>query len=1060
MTFRTVTAGILSATERRDLESAVLSGRAASEGAAIHEVNRLGVAADKAPAYLSEVERALRRELRAKARQLGDTVADGQHLPLLVAEIAYEQWHRLLFAKFLEANGLLIHPGFGMAVTLEECEELASGMEDVDAWSLAARFASETLPGVFRLTDPCVRIRLAPEDLQRLERIIAGLRSDIFRCEDALGWVYQFWQTTRKKQVNDAGNKVGGADISPVTQLFTENYMVRFLLENSLGAWWAGKHPESLLVAEWDYLRLADDGTPAAGGFAQWPSSAAEITVMDPCCGSGHFLIAAFGMLWRMRAEEEGLTPAEAQDAVLRENLFGLELDPRCAQLATFNLVLESWKQGGYRELPAPSVACSGIPVRAAGSEWEDLAGDDHALRGSLTRLHSQFRNADTLGSLINPAVDPDQGALLGRNGMLGGADLGHISEALRQAVAAEQSTDTVFGDTVNDVAKAAQYLSKQYSLVVTNPPFLLATKQSALLRDHLSHYHPNSSTDIATAFVERSLDMAHSVAMVLPQNWLFLKSYKDMREDILGRKTFHFVSWLGEKAFRSDQAAGAIPALVSISNAAPRGGGPFLLDVATSPSLEAKALALSNAEIVHREQSVTLSSPDARILIDAVDHTSIRIRDLADVFAGLQTGDTNRYVRAFWEFPSLPAAWDLYQGAPVAAAPYAARTMVVKWEDGEGSMSEEPGAYIRGKAAWGRNGVMVRLYRNLVSTLYSGDLFDQAGVAVVPKNPTDLGLLWAYLQSDEFQREVRRLDRKTNVTPASVGNAAIDVQRWRSVAAESGALPQPASNDPAQWLFSGAPVGSAEPLQAAVARLLGYEWPQQAEDALGEFADTDGIVCIPAVAGERNAADRLLEILAKAYGENWSSATRDELLTEAGGKAGDVEGWLRDKFFAQHVGVFHNRPFLWQIWDGQKDGFSALLNYHSLTKAKLEKLTYSILGAWISRLRDDAAGGQIGADVRLRAAEALQQKLRLVLEGEAPHDIYVRWKELVDQPIGWDPDLDDGIRLNIRPFVTAGILRSKVNVKWDKDRGKNADGTDRINDLHYTLQEKQDARG
>jgi hypothetical protein len=182
-------------------------------------------------------------------------------------------------------------------------------------------------------------------------------------------------------------------------------------------------------------------------------------------------------------------------------------------------------------------------------------------------------------------------------------------------------------------------------------------------------------------------------------------------------------------------------------------------------------------------------------------------------------------------------------------------------------------------------------------------------------------------------------------------------------------------------------------------------------------------------------------------------------LLTAAGGQAGKTERWLRDKFFAHHVKTFENRPFIWQVWDGCRDGFSALLNYHLLTRATLEKLTYTMLGAWISRQREDAAGGVLGAEDRLRAAEGLQDRLKLILEGETPYDIFVRWKHLKDQPVGWDPDLNDGVRLNIRPFVAAGVLRSRVPVKWDKDRGKDADGSDRINDLHLTLQEKHAAR-
>ena len=115
-----------------------------------------------------------------------------------------------------------------------------------------------------------------------------------------------------------------GHDLAAYSQLFTEDYMVWFLLENSLGAWWAARHPDSLLVKDFKYLRFREDVTPAAGAFPGWPERAANISLMDPCCGSGHFLVVAFEMVRRMRTEEEGLDEIEASDAVVRDNLFGL----------------------------------------------------------------------------------------------------------------------------------------------------------------------------------------------------------------------------------------------------------------------------------------------------------------------------------------------------------------------------------------------------------------------------------------------------------------------------------------------------------------------------------------------------------------------------------------------------------------------------------------------------------------------------------------------------------------------------------------------------------------
>ena len=303
----------------------------------------------------------------------------------------------------------------------------------------------------------------------------------MFAADDALGWVYQFWQKDKKDEVNASERKIGGADLGPVTQLFTENYMVRFLLENSLGAWWAARHPDSPLVKDFEYLRFDDDGKPAAGSFDGWPDRVAEVTVMDPCCGSGHFLVEAFSMLWQMRAEEEGLTPIEAQDAVLRDNLFGLELDPRCVQIAMFAVALQAWKAGGgWRQLPVPNIACSGIPVKAPVEEWKALAGGDERLENALVRLHILFRDADTLGSLIDPRrhvefIDPS-----GRMRSFDDVQWGEVSPAVGRAVAADRDRDvaaSVLGLELSGLARAADLLVRRFTLVSTNVPFLSRSK-------------------------------------------------------------------------------------------------------------------------------------------------------------------------------------------------------------------------------------------------------------------------------------------------------------------------------------------------------------------------------------------------------------------------------------------------------------------------------------------------------------------------------------------------------------------------------------------------------
>ena len=203
---------------RKSLDKSVVDARDAAEEACEAALNALGVDAREAPAALSVESRQLRNALRAKQRQLGGAFEQ------LVAECAYEQWHLMLFARFLAENELLMHPS-GAHVTLEEVAELARDEGEGDPWLLAARYAAAMLPGIFKTTDPCVRLPLAPEGRKALEDILTALSAEVFTAADALGWVYQFWQTKKKKEVNESGQKIDGRTLAAVTQLFTEHYL-------------------------------------------------------------------------------------------------------------------------------------------------------------------------------------------------------------------------------------------------------------------------------------------------------------------------------------------------------------------------------------------------------------------------------------------------------------------------------------------------------------------------------------------------------------------------------------------------------------------------------------------------------------------------------------------------------------------------------------------------------------------------------------------------------------------------------------------------------------------
>ncbi|TIS71275.1 MAG: SAM-dependent methyltransferase, partial [Mesorhizobium sp.] len=253
---------------------------------------------------------------------------------------------------------------------------------------------------------------------------MTDLHDDVFQAEDSLGWTYQFWRAAEKDAVNRKGDKIGVDEISPVTQLFTEPYMVRFLLHNTLGAWWAGKvlacSPElakaaadenalqeacSLPGCSFDMLRFVKEGDgdearwrPASGNFPGWPNEAKDITLLDPCCGSGHFLTEALTILVALRQAAEGLSSSDAVAAVLRDNLHGLEIDGRCVQIAAFAVALTAWRVGGWGALPLPHIAWVGAPPPLPKVEFAALANGDGELRTGLEKLFDIFVQAPLLG--------------------------------------------------------------------------------------------------------------------------------------------------------------------------------------------------------------------------------------------------------------------------------------------------------------------------------------------------------------------------------------------------------------------------------------------------------------------------------------------------------------------------------------------------------------------------------------------------------------------------------------------------------------------------------------
>lgn len=1125
---------------RGKLESTVKQARDVAEAAATAALEQLGVKEPSPFAHLSDPERHLRRRLRAHGRMLGDNLngVKDQTMDRLMEEVAYEHWHRMLFARFLAENNLLMYPDPDerVAVTLEECEDLAADEGAANGWELAARFAAQMLPQIFRHDSPVFQLVLPPEHQQKLERLVANLPPEVFTASDSLGWVYQFWQAKKKDEVNASEVKIGARELPAVTQLFTEPYMVSFLLDNSLGAWWAARRltdadlknassedelrqKASIPGVPLEYLRFVQQEhgtwTQAAGTFDGWPEQFADLKTLDPCCGSGHFLMAAFLMLVPMRMERDGLSAIDAVDAVLRENIHGLELDQRCVELAAFALALTAWKYpnaGGYRVLPELNVACSGLSISAKKEDWLALAGDNTNLRIALQELYKQFKDAPVLGSLINPEASLGKGSLF----ELKWKEVGPL---LSKALAGEKADEkTEMGVVARGIAKAAHILQKKYCWVITNVPYLLRRKQHNNLKDYVDRCYPEARHDLATSFLERCFEFCNLndgvVQAVMPQNWLFLVQYKSLRQKIVSKRCIDYIARLGPKAFDSIGGEVVNTCLVTFRAIAADSTHEFSdIDVSNCDSSTLKSEWLRSTKVEVVAQKSLLQNADTIISSDGHGSSKL-LSNYVKSFHGLSTTDAQRFTSFFWEMDSIGEAWEFQIGTIKASSHYGGRNYIMRWEKGAGALNSLKGKapiVITGLEAWGKNAVSVSQMGQLAATIYNGNTFLDGTAILLPHNEHELIAIFTYCESVEYAQNIRKIDKSIKITYSTLAKVPFDIDYWTKVAQEKypNGLPNPYSDDPTQWIYHGHPCGKVvwdkekkwtahgslrtddTVLQVVVARLLGYRWPAELDadmeladeqrkwikqsEALLPYADDDGIVCIPPVRGEASASDRLLDLLAAAYGNAWSNDILAGLLKSADHAGKTLETWLREKFFIQHCKLFQHRPFIWHIWDGLRDGFAALVNYHKLDAKLLETLIYTYLGDWISRQKQDIANGVDGAQERLAAAEGLKKKLELILEGEAPCDIFIRWKPMEKQPIGWDPDLDDGVRLNIRPFLTvpdagkkgAGVLRDRPNIKWNKDRGKDVESApwyhlfkgDRINDHHLSLAEKRAAR-
>ena len=458
---------------------------------------------------------------------------------------------------------------------------------------------------------------------------------------------------------------------------------------------------------DWRYLRFVQHKIedcaearwrPAAGTFEGWPNAAKELTLLDPCMGSGHFLVFALHIFVAFRMSEEGLSQSAAVDAVLRDNLFGLEIDPRCTQIAAFNLAFAAWRMVGHRRLPRLNLACSGLGIGVTKVEWLKLAekavtaadpaakrdllgvetnlltaGIEQRVKNGLEALYDLFAKASWLGSLLDPRRAD--------------ADIFHEGfeklEPLLASILAAADTDDAreMAVAAQGMARAAEILGARYWLVATNVPYLIRSKQQQPLIDFFERHYVEAKTDLATCFVDRCLELSReggSAAVVTQQAMLFLRSYKTQRKRLLTQTSWNFVVRLGPRAFETISGERVDVMLLCVTKTSPEDDSSVaLIDVMPEKDAQSKSAAVRKTETKISFQNDQLSNPDSAVKFDSVGAQNLLGR-YANCYQGTSPGDGSRLVLNFWELPTSVDGWDFFQGPPGSTSLYRGREQII----------------------------------------------------------------------------------------------------------------------------------------------------------------------------------------------------------------------------------------------------------------------------------------------------------------------------------------------------------------------------------------------
>ena len=612
------------------------------------------------------------------------------------------------------------------------------------------------MPFLFERIDDYTEL-LMPDDLLSGNSILAYTREAMTpdACEDVevIGWLYQFYISEKKDTVFEGlkkNQKITPENIPAATQLFTPHWIVRYLVENSLGRLWMLNRPGSRLAEKMDYYIKPEQPETdflKIGG----PE---EIKICDPACGSGHMLTYAFDLLYAIY-EEEGVDAAEIPEKILTHNLYGIEIDERAGELAAFALTMKARaKQRRFFSKGIKPNICVLENVKFDAdelTEYMDFIGRDLFTTPLQTTLR-QFEEADNFGSLIRPDVTDVDGMLriLESKNVSGHLFLSQTHQKVLQAL------------------RQAEYLSPKYHVVIANPPYMGSKGMNGRLTTWAKEKYQNcwdrGTSDLYAMFIDRAVRLTlqnGATAMITMQGWMFTSSFELLRSCLLADNSLSSVIHLGTRAF--DSIAGHVVSTVAFVFQAKsdKGQRGYFFRLTSGENEESKRKIL--AENVHANKSGIRYAVHSKIFNKIpgfpisywISNKQVKnfetfplISSIADFKAGLSTGDNARFQRAWHEVDLLDVAFACNSSQEIANRKwvpcnsggtfrkwYGNNEIIIFWKNNGEAIKQFRGSAIRNEDEYFKSGLT---YNKISSGKFAcrekeaGFIFDDTGRAIV----------------------------------------------------------------------------------------------------------------------------------------------------------------------------------------------------------------------------------------------------------------------------------------------------------------------------------------